>query len=339
VPDITAADLDRMRSNLLFDEPGASAKVSRFWVLLVLSAAIASAGVVADSTATVIGAMIVAPLMTPIMGTVLSITTSDRDQLVRSVGMIALGAATAVAVGFLFGLISPIDVVASTSSQVAGRVNPRLIDLTAAIATGAVGSFAQCREDVSDTLPGVAIAISLVPPLTVAGLALEGGEPGQAFGAILLFLTNVAAILLTGVVVMALFGVHTRSYAVASRQLNRRRAVQVVVAFVVAIAIPLGIATAQLTTETLQSARIADVARTWADEAGWTIGGVSRIEGSFDVIAVGPLPAPDAVALRTALDDAGLGNLDVTLRLIPEERIELDGAQDPIAGAPQASRR
>jgi len=61
---------------------------------------------------------------------------------------------------------------------------------------------------VSDALPGVAIAISLVPPLAVVGLTLEGGEPSQALGALLLFLTNVAAILLTGIAVMALLGAH-----------------------------------------------------------------------------------------------------------------------------------
>ena len=68
-----------------------------------------------------------------------------------------------------------LDVVAATNSQVAGRVQPRLIDLLAAVATGVVGAFALVRSDVSDTLPGVAIAISLVPPLAVVGLTLEAG--------------------------------------------------------------------------------------------------------------------------------------------------------------------
>ena len=63
------------------------------------------------------------------------------------------------------------------------RVSPRLIDLLAALATGAVGAFAMVRADVSDTLPGVAIAISLVPPLAVVGLSLESGAPEQALGA------------------------------------------------------------------------------------------------------------------------------------------------------------
>ena len=68
-----------------------------------------------------------------------------------------------VVIGYLVGLSHAIDVVAATNSQVAGRVSPKLIDLTAALATGVVGAFALVRSDVSDTLPGVAIAISLVP--------------------------------------------------------------------------------------------------------------------------------------------------------------------------------
>lgn len=323
MPSIDAHDLDRMRSNLLFDGADSTQRLTRFWVLLVLSSCIASAGVVADSTATVIGAMIVAPLMTPIMGTVLSITTSDRANLVRSVTMIVAGAATAIFIGYLFGLLSPVDVLAESSSQVSGRVSPRLIDLAAAVATGAAGAFAQCREDVSDTLPGVAIAISLVPPLAVVGLTLEGGAPGQSWGALLLFLTNVAAILFTGVFVMASFGVHAQSVEGPGPTLNRRRAVQVVVALVAVLTIPLGFATASFTSTSIRSARIADIARDWSEEYDWKIVNVEAFGGGFEVLATGPQPNPEHNELRTALDEAGYSDVDVTLHLVPEERIVL----------------
>jgi Domain of unknown function (DUF389) len=133
------ADLARMRDQLLFDGAEAGRKLSRFWVLLVLAAMIASAGIVADSTATVIGAMIVAPLMTPILGTILSVVTGDRANLARALALVVGGAACVVAIGWLFGLLVPVDVVAETNSQVDGRVHPKLIDLVAALATGAVG--------------------------------------------------------------------------------------------------------------------------------------------------------------------------------------------------------
>src|ERR687898_731777 len=93
--------------------------------------------------------------------------------------------------------------VAETNSQVAQRIHPRLIDLLAALATGAVGSVALVRRDISDTLPGVAIAISLVPPLSVVGFTFEAGKLGQSLGASL-----VSAILGSGTVVMALYGIH-----------------------------------------------------------------------------------------------------------------------------------
>ena len=324
MPTTTMDDLARMRGNLFFDGADAKAKLSKFWVLLVLASCIAAAGVVGDSTATVIGAMIVAPLMIPIMGTVLAITTSDKANLLRSVALVVAGALAAVAVGYLMGLLAAIPVVAETSTQVAGRVQPRLIDLLAAIATGAAGAFAMCREDVSDTMPGVAIAISLVPPLTVVGLTLEGGQPGQSWGALLLFLTNVAAILLTGVIVMALFGVH-RHAADESPSLDRRKAIAVVVIFVVAIAVPLGGATFSLNRDRTQMSRVGTVSKDWVDGTEWIIVDVLRTEGDLTVVATGPLPAPDTASLRRALDDEGLSEVDVTVRLVPEERVVLPG--------------
>lgn len=114
-------------------------------------------------------------------------------------------AAAAISIGLLLAVLVPNDIVAATNSQDAGRVNPTLVDLVAALATGAVGSIALVRRDISDTLPGVAIAISLVPPLSVVGVTLEAGEPSQSWGALLLFLTNVTAILAVGSIVMAIY--------------------------------------------------------------------------------------------------------------------------------------
>ena len=219
MPTVTLDDLHRMRDSVFFEGPETSRRVSRFWVLLTLAAIIAAAGVVGDSTATVIGAMIVAPLMTPILGTMLALNLADRDNLVRSAALVLAGAAAAIAIGYLLGLLVSYDVVAATNSQVAARVHPRLIDLIAALATGVVGSVALVRRDIADTLPGVAIAISLVPPLTVVGLTAESGAWAQSGGALLLFATNVAAILVSGTVVMALYRVSPRS----ARRRERRQ--------------------------------------------------------------------------------------------------------------------
>ena len=202
------ADITRMRDQLFFEGPERTRRLSRFWLLLPLAAVIASAGVVSDSTATVIGAMIVAPLMTPILGIVLAVVLADGVNLRRCVLLVVAGAAAVVAIGWLMGLFVPYPIVAATNSQVAARVTPRIVNLVAALATGAVGSVALARSDISDTLPGVAIAISLVPPLAVVGLTLESGAPRESLAAFVLFITNVAAILASGIVVMGLYRVH-----------------------------------------------------------------------------------------------------------------------------------
>lgn len=85
-------DLEHMRDAVFFHGPDIRRRLSRFWILITLSAIIAAAGVVADSAATVIGAMIVAPLMTPVLGTVLSVVLADRVNLGRSLLLVAGGA-------------------------------------------------------------------------------------------------------------------------------------------------------------------------------------------------------------------------------------------------------
>jgi uncharacterized hydrophobic protein (TIGR00271 family) len=320
---ITEQDLSRMRTQLLFDGADRAAKFSRFWTLLVLAGVIASAGIIADSTATVIGAMIVAPLMTPILGTVLSVVTGDYGNLARSLALVVTGSAAVVLIGLLFGYLIPVDVVASTNAQVAGRVHPRLIDLIAALATGAVGAFAMVRSDVSDTLPGVAIAISLVPPLAVVGLTLEAGAEGQSVGALLLFLTNVGAILLTGLFVMTLYRVRLAEPR-SERHVSGRVAGVLVTAFVAVLAVPLALSGARITSDSIDQSRVAAVASDWAGGIDWEITSVESTAGGIEVRATGGLPLPDPARLRADLAAAGLEHTHVIVVLTPSRRADLD---------------
>jgi uncharacterized hydrophobic protein (TIGR00271 family) len=327
VPSIAVSDIARMRDQLFFEGDDRARKLSAFWTLLLLAAAIASAGVVSDSTATVIGAMIVAPLMTPLIGIVLSVTIGDGRNLAISTALVLAGALAVIVVGYGFGLLAEIPVDAAGSSQVAGRVNPSLIDLAAAIATGAVGAFAVVRSDVSNTVPGVAIAISLVPPLAVVGLTLEAGKGDEAVGAMLLFLTNVGAILITGVLVMALYRVRTAALESAVRPpLGRRAAIAVIVVFAIGIAVPLAGSTARIVDERLTTASVTDVAAAWAADAGWEVISVSVRPGGVVVRALGPIPEPEPRKLRALLDAEGLTDVDVRLQLVVENRVELDAA-------------
>jgi len=108
VSGLAQVDIQRMRDQLFFEGPECSRRLSRYWLLLPLSAVIASAGVVSDSTATVIGAMIVAPLMTPILGMVLAVVLADGANLRRCVLLVVAGAAAVVAISWLLGLFVPI---------------------------------------------------------------------------------------------------------------------------------------------------------------------------------------------------------------------------------------
>ncbi len=323
---LSTDDITRMRDQLFFEGPSRFEKLSRFWLLLSLSAVIATAGVISDSTATVIGAMIVAPLMTPILGLVLGIVLADRVNVARSLALVLAGAAAVVLVGWALGHLVALPVVAATNSQVAGRVHPRLIDLVAALATGAVGSVALARSDISDTLPGVAIAISLVPPLAVVGLTLEAGATGQAAGALLLFATNVAAILASGLVVMAIYRV-ARHGAISTAPGPRHRrsgAVALVAASVVLVAVPLAVSSRAVARQSVEERDLGTAAQGWADEAGWRVLEVSKAVDGYRLRVAGAPPEPDTGALQRRMDDAGVGEVHVVVELVPESRVEIN---------------
>jgi uncharacterized hydrophobic protein (TIGR00271 family) len=312
---LTADDLARMRSQLFFEGPDLRRRLSRYWLLLPLSAVIAAAGVVSDSTATVIGAMIVAPLMTPILGLVLSVVLSDRTNFRRCIVLLLVGSAAVVGLAWVLGLFVPYPVVAATSTQVASRISPRLVDLVAALATGAVGSVALARSDISDTLPGVAIAISLVPPLAVVGLTLESGAPHEALGSFLLFVTNVIAIIATGIVVMALYRVRTAGNA-GSMSARHPVAYILIGLLLLAVLVPLWSNSQHYDRSSIRLTGVQAVADHWADDAGWSVLGVSHLKNSLLVDVTGPTPAPSLDRLRRELDNAGLGDVDVRVQLM-----------------------
>ncbi len=318
----------QMRESVFIDGPDAGARLSRFWLLLVLSAIIAAAGVVADSTAAVIGAMIVAPLLGPIQGTMLATVLGDRANLVRSLLLVVAGAIAAIGIGYVIGMLVTGDVVAATNSQVAGRVSPRLIDLLAALGTGVVGSVALVRRDISDTLPGVAIAISLVPPLTVVGLTLESGAVGEALGALLLFVTNVVAIIATGIAVMTVYGVTKLAAAErvdGSRRASLRKPIVLLLSMLIIIGVPLSVTSVDIASKSIIEGAVVTVVEDWAADAGWRVQSIDYSSRELTIHVEGPLPLPETDALEALLVEEGVDPTRVTVVLVPVYEVELGG--------------
>lgn len=217
-------------------------KVSKrtgFMIMLTLAGLIAIAGVLTDSTATVIGAMIIAPLGTPILGIGLGIVTGHISLVLRSILWVLIGLVVVVGLGLLFSVFVATPQSLATNSQVLGRTSPSLMDLVAALATGFAGGFAMCRKDLSAVLPGVAIAISLVPPLGVVGVCAGQGLWEDALGALVLFLSNVLALVIAGSIVFTMGG-YAREPG-SSRTANRRRAYTVVTILAIVVALPLAV--------------------------------------------------------------------------------------------------
>jgi uncharacterized hydrophobic protein (TIGR00271 family) len=273
------------------------AKRSGFLIMLVLSGIIAISGVLADSTATVIGAMIIAPLGTPILGIAYGIVTGYLSLVLRSMMWVVVGLAIVIALGWVFAFFISDPQSLETNTQIVGRTSPHLLDLLAALATGTAGAFAMCRRDLSAVLPGVAISISLVPPLGVVGVSVGSGEWDFAFGALFLFLSNVFALVIAGSVVFTLAG-YSRDPA-SSKTANRRRAYTVVTVLTLLVAIPLAtnsivsIALARWSTEIRAAAEV------WLEDEAARIADV-HWQGSVATITVidtdGVLPPADELA-------------------------------------------
>lgn len=162
-----------------------------FFTLIFLSTAIAAFGLLIDSGAVVIGAMLVAPLMSPIVGAGMSIVLGDTHFLRLSLGTVLRGVLLAILVGFLAGLLR-LD--QPLTGELMARTQPSLFDLGVALFSGFAGAYALSRSDAAGALPGVAIAAALVPPLATVGIAFASGYWRQGLGALLLFITNFVAI-------------------------------------------------------------------------------------------------------------------------------------------------
>jgi uncharacterized hydrophobic protein (TIGR00271 family) len=172
----------------------------KFLLLIILAAMIATLGLLQSSTAVVIGAMLVSPLMGPIMGVGFGLATLESNLIRRSLVTLAAGMAVAILVAMLIIWLSPIR---DVTPELRARTQPTLLDLGVAVVGGIAGVYAIMRK-LSGVMVGVAIATALVPPLSTVGFGLATGRFDFAVGAALLFLTNTLAIAFAATIVARL---------------------------------------------------------------------------------------------------------------------------------------
>jgi uncharacterized hydrophobic protein (TIGR00271 family) len=175
-----------------------------FHVMMILSSGLASLGLLEDSTAVVIGAMLVAPLMGPLIGAGLALAQANPILFRKSIRVALQGLLIGFVVSLAVGMLNPGF---EPSLEIEARGNPDILDLGIAVLSGFVAAYAFGRPGVANTLAGVAIAAALVPPLCVVGIGLTNDQPLVAANAAILLLTNLVAIILSATVAFAMLGI------------------------------------------------------------------------------------------------------------------------------------
>jgi uncharacterized hydrophobic protein (TIGR00271 family) len=166
-----------------------------FLVLAVSACAIATLGLLTNSAAIIIGAMIIAPLMLPLRGLALAALEDDRELLSQSLTTLSGGTLVAIFIAWSIGRIFTLPA-SEFGTEILARTKPNLADLFVAIAAGGVSGFAKIRPQIADALAGTAISVALMPPLCVVGIALSQGDWRASGGAFLLYFTNLLGITL-----------------------------------------------------------------------------------------------------------------------------------------------
>jgi uncharacterized hydrophobic protein (TIGR00271 family) len=239
----TDEEREQTLNDLFPDDQEIIPYLKRFATLMILSTMIASFGLISNSAAVVIGAMLVAPLMTPMLALASSLMYAQMRRFVGSLTVIVLGTLGAIVTGWLVAKVAGGALTAaSLSPELIARTSPSLLDLGIAIAAGLAGGYVLTHKGAGSSLPGVAIAVALVPPLATVGVALEFGATELALGALLLYTTNLIVIVLSASIIMFISG-FVPDYV---RQVARGRLVLRLLPWglaLLAIAVPLGLHT------------------------------------------------------------------------------------------------
>ncbi len=298
--------VETLSEKLMFDREPKMERYVRFVTLLLLSTVIAAYGVLDDSVAVIIGAMIVAPLMTPILAVALSAITGDSRNIGRSLAVVAGGTVLVIGFSWLLSLAVPGVFLISRNESIASRVSPQLIDMVVALAAGAAGAFATSRDDVSDALPGVAIAVSLVPPLAVTGVCLAAGEWGWTRGA--------------GMLVFAVMGFGKMVAAGEGRSARNRATATVIVALTLLV-IPLGAASYNVSTARLHDQKLEYSTAEWLKNTDYDVIRLTIDGKDAELAVIGSGELPPIEKLQSEIRSRDM-EVRVKVRIIPETVVE-----------------
>lgn len=238
---VEATELSALRARL-----EAMSKVSvDFLLLLSASSLIATFGLFQNSPAVIIGAMIIAPLMRPLTGLSLATLTGDIKLLSASLVTISIGTTAAIALSMLTAMLFHS---LELTNEILARTNPTLLDLGVAVFAGSIGAYCQTKEELSNSLAGVAISVALVPPLGVVGIGLAFGNFSVWSGALLLYATNLVGIAMAGSLVFLFVGF------TPLRQAGKGLLISAVVSLL--LIVPLAYSMSELITENIISAKV-----------------------------------------------------------------------------------
>ncbi|NOR90125.1 MAG: TIGR00341 family protein [Anaerolineales bacterium] len=311
----------RQHDDVIEDMRSAAIPTVDYYVLMVLAAAIASVGLLQNSTAVIIGAMLVAPLMNPILAMAMGMVIGDLRTLSVGTEAVIKGATMAILVAVLMVVISPID---EPTSEILSRTQPNILDLLVALFSGLAAGYSVSRKEVSGALPGVAIAAALVPPLSVVGYGVAIANFEVAFGALLLFITNLIAIVLAAAVIFLALNFQPARMAMGELRKNLRLTLfsllGISAILLVITAITVRQANMQNELDTIFNSAIV------SNAAGVQTTDVRREGGTYIVDAVilnyvdSHLTANALIAVEQELEEAAGGPVTINATIIDAER-------------------
>lgn len=262
----------------------------RFYALLAISVVIVTVGLYYDSTAVVIAAMLLAPLMEPLLGTAAALVLGMARRQLGLLGFVFLSSAFVFALAYTILWVFDVPTGRTVPHEVMLRTDPGLEDLLVALAAGTAAAYLRFhKQETLSALPGVAIAVALVPPLAAAGILVYFGEPRLSWEAFLLYLTNLSAIILSACAVFLAMGLRPPRRGPASTA-GVVLGTVITLTLVGLLSIQLASVTVARFTEAREEERVAAAVDEWRGERPIRVGDLDVIGNRVDLELIFEIP-------------------------------------------------